>query len=187
MLTLEKRIIPRQTVTAPNNPLSRHKKLLIGAGIISGCLIIGLIPLAIFATIFLPSISPKQFPKTKEAEAKQYLTSVLQKQQAQFKATQQFAETFDQLNFPPPETAGYSYSLTVPKGHSNQALSIAQAIPTKATSLRTYIAVSRAVGQSKNIETLICYTPTATATTPFTVPTTSTNPLKCPPKMKPLR
>jgi type II secretory pathway pseudopilin PulG len=169
----------------PNNPLSRHKKLLIGAGITSGCLVIGLVPLGIFATIFLPSLSPKQFPKTKEAEAKQYLTGVLQKQQAQFKATQQFAETFDQLQFPPPETAGYSYSLTVPKGHSNQA--IAQATPTKAASLRTYIAVSRAVGQSKAIETLICYTPTATATTPFTVPTTSTNPLKCPPKMKPLR
>jgi type II secretory pathway pseudopilin PulG len=170
----------------PNNPLSRHKKLLIGAGITSGCLVIGLVPLGIFATIFLPSLSPKQFPKTKETEAKQYLTSVLQKQQAQFKATQQFAETFDQLNFPPPETSGYSYSLTVPKGYNNQALAIAQATSTK-PSLRTYIAVSRAVGQSKAIETLICYTPTATATTPFTVPTTSTNPLKCPPKTKPLR
>jgi type II secretory pathway pseudopilin PulG len=171
----------------PNNPLSRHKKLLIGAGITSGCLVIGLVPLGIFATIFLPSLSPKQFPKTKETEAKQYLTSVLQKQQAQFKATQQFAETFDQLNFPPPETSGYSYSLTVPKGYNNQALSIAQATPTKAASLRTYIAVSRAVGQSKNIETLICYTTTPTTPSPFTVPTTSTNPLKCPPKMKPLR
>jgi type II secretory pathway pseudopilin PulG len=174
-------------VTDPNNPLSRHKKLLIGAGITSGCLVIGLIPLGIFATIFLPSLSPKQFPKTKEAEAKQYLTTVIQKQQAQFKATQQFAETFEQLNFPPPETSGYSYSLTVPKGYNNQALAIAQATPIKVTSLRTYIAVSRAVGQSRNIETLICYTPKVATTSPFTVPTTSTNPLKCPPKMKPLR
>ncbi|NJM46553.1 MAG: hypothetical protein HC860_10520 [Alkalinema sp. RU_4_3] len=172
-------------MAASNHPLSRHKKLLIGAGIISGCLVIGLIPLGIFATIFLPSLSPKQFPKTKETEAKQYLASVITKQQAHFKATQQFAETFDQINFPPPETPGYSYSLTVPKGHSNQAIAIVQATPTKPTTLRTYVAVSRAVGQSRNIETLICHTPTATATTAFTVPTTATNPLKCPPKMKP--
>jgi type II secretory pathway pseudopilin PulG len=173
-------------VTAPNNPLLRHKKLLIGAGITSGCLVLGLIPLGIFAAIFLPSLSPKQFPRTKEAEARQYLTSVIAKQQAHFKATQQFAETFDQINFPPPETPGYSYSLTVPKGHSNQAIAIVQATPTKATSLRSYIAVSRAVGQSKTIETLTCHTPTATSPRAFTVPTTSTNPLKCPPKMRPL-
>jgi type II secretory pathway pseudopilin PulG len=174
-------------MTAPNNPLSRHKRLLIGAGVTSGCLIIGLIPLGIFATVFLPSLSPQQFPRTKEAEARQYLTKVLAKQQAHFKATQQFAETFEQINFPPPETPGYSYSLTVPKGHQNQAIAIVQATPTKTTSLRTYIAVSRAVGQSSKLETLICHTPTATSPTAFTVPTTSTNPLKCPPRMRPLR
>jgi type II secretory pathway pseudopilin PulG len=173
-------------VTSPKQP-SSNKKILIGAGVTCGCLVVGFIPLAIFTAVFLPSLSPKQFPKAKEAEAQQYLTTVMQKEKAYFKANQKFAETFEQLDLTAPTTPGYSYSLILPTGYSNQALAIVQATPAKATSLRTYIAVSRAVGQSRAIETLTCYTPTATATTAFAVPITSTNPLKCPPKMKPLR
>jgi type IV pilus assembly protein PilA len=171
----------------PNNPLSRHKKLLIGAGITSGCLVIGLIPLGIFATIFLPSLNVKQFPKAKESEAKQFVSLIVREQQAYFLVHQQFTENFAQISTRTlPTENGYTYSITVPRGHNNQAIAIVQATPTK-PSLRTYLGVSRAVGQSRNIETLICHTPTATSTTAFTVPTTSTNPLKCPPKMKPLR
>lgn len=172
-----------------NEPVPSESKssiptiLLILGGVGCGCFGL-LLLLGIISAIALPSLL-SQANKAKQAEAKQYVGSILRGQQAYQLEKGIFSKSIEELGVGiKPETVNYRYQI-VPQAGNKSVMITAQA---KTATLKSYTGAVFAIKKGQDVVTVggVCESDTLTTTPPAMPKFTGneSNPVECPPGSK---
>lgn len=170
--------------TPPQSKKSLPVILWVVAGLGCGCF--GLILLGIIAAIALPSFL-NQANKARQAEAKNYVGSMLRAQQAYQIEKGTFSQSIQDLGLSiQPETENYRYQI-VPQSGNKSVMITAQA---KTEMLKSYTGAVFVIKKGQEARTIagICESDSPTTTPPAmpNVVSNGTNSVECPPDSSPL-
>lgn len=170
------------TQPAPSNkPNNSTVWILVAAGVGCGCLVLPIV-IGIIAAIALPSFL-NQASKAKQAEAKQYVGSMMRAEQATYLDKEAFANSIAELNLGiKPETLNYRYQVSPQLGKTKSVMITASS---KQPTLKSYTGAVFAIPKGKNSPTVtaLCETDRATPTPPTmpAAPKDELSPIECPP------